>query len=42
MLTVDVSVKYAISTLILNCYTYFLTVITTKSEKSTHKDNSHL
>jgi len=42
MLTVDVGVKHAISTLTLNCYTYFLTPITTKSEKSTHEDNNHL
>jgi len=42
MLTLDVGVKHAISTLTLNCYTYFLMVTTTKIEKSTHKDNNHL
>jgi hypothetical protein len=42
MLTVDGSVKHSISTLTLNCYTYFLKATTTKSEKSTHEDNNHL
>jgi hypothetical protein len=42
MLTVDGSVKHAISTLTLNCYTYFLKATTTKSEKSSYEDINHL